>query len=156
MLLCKLLYSLFFYYSVFVTFPSLLSWCLFIIQCKTWTFSHPVCNPLTFHPRHLPSYLSTVLTSFSPSLTSFITPHPLVTVQWSPLQSAYSLHIFYLFSPLSIPPLYHSLHPFRPEPFFLSLRLCLSHSIHPFHSLPSHFKKLCPCSLSKALFHPRG
>lgn len=44
-----------------------------------------------------------------------------------------------------------------PEPLFLSAPLSLPCSIHPFHSLPSHFKKLYPpCSLSKALFHPRG
>lgn len=119
-------------------------------------FSHHAWNLLTFHPPHVPSYLSAVLTPFSSSLPSFITLHPFLTVQWSPSQLVYSLHIFYLFSLFLYPCcIILSIHSGL-SLFFPSLHRCLSCSIHPFDSLPSHFKKLSPCSLSKALFHPWG
>lgn len=55
---------------------------------KILTFSNSVWNPLFFLLTfttpllHFPSYVSAVLTSFSPSLPSFITPHSLVTVHY--------------------------------------------------------------------------
>lgn len=146
------LYSCFFTDFLPFTFS-----CLFITQ-KFGLF--PTMSGILFSSSHIsfphhPSYLSTVLTS--PPLTS-LTVHRLLLlyVQWSSSQSAHSLHTFPLFSLfLYLCCIILSIHSALSLSFCPSVSASLALSI-PFHSLPSHFKKLSPCSLSKALFHPWG